>query len=180
MDMSKPNEKNNQSALTACFEWLSMLISALIVVTIVFMLFFRVVSVSGNSMCNTLYNGDRLVLVTQFYSIERGDIVVVGHDENGPLIKRVIGIAGDTIRIDEENGRVIRNGTWLDEDYVPDGYTPTMDFIDAYTVKQGEVFVMGDNRIDSLDSRQLGAFSTDLVIGEVVFRLFPLKSIGRI
>ncbi len=172
--------KKEHPALASCFEWMSMLIVALIAVAVVFTVCFRVVGVSGDSMCNTLMNGDRLILITQFYSLERGDIVVLYREGEEPYIKRVIALEGDTIDIDDESGRVLLNGEALDEPYIRDGITLSRGFDGPYTVKKGEIFAMGDNRLWSLDSRQLGVFTTDEVVGEAAFRLFPLETMGAI
>ncbi len=178
--MEKSEQTTKNGALSACFEWVSMLIGALIAIVVIFSLLFRIVGVSGDSMCNTLMDRDRLVLITQFYTIEHGDIVVVYREGEEPYIKRVIALEGDTIDIDDESGQVLLNGEILYEEYVRDGITPSHGFEGPYTVKKGEVFAMGDNRVWSLDSRQLGTFSVDEVVGEAVFRLFPFQSFGAI
>lgn len=178
--MEESEQKKENIALVNCFEWVSLLIAALVAAVIIFTLFFRIVGVSGDSMDNTLQDGDRLILITQFYKIERGDIIVVCREGEEPYIKRVIALAGDTIAIDDENGRVLLNGEVLTEDYVLGGLTTSQGFEGPYTVKDGEVFAMGDNRMWSLDCRQLGPFSTDEIAGEAVFRLFPLETIGKI
>lgn len=178
--MATSTQKKANSTLTACFEWVSLLICALVSVVIVFALLFRVVSVSGDSMDDTLHSGDRLILVTQLYTLERGDIIVVTRPGEEPYIKRVIALAGDTIDIDDESGRVLLNGEPLVENYVLDDYTPSLGFEGPYTVREGEVFAMGDNRRGSLDCRQLGAFSVDDIAGEAALRLFPFDGFGRI
>ena len=178
MEASAQAKKN--STLVACFEWVSLLIGALVLVVIIFALFFRVVGVSGDSMDDTLQNGDRLILITQFDTIERGDIIVVTREGEEPYIKRVIAVAGDTIDIDDKSGRVLLNGEVLNEEYVLGGYTPSLGFDGPYTVRDGEVFAMGDNRLWSLDCRQLGAFRVEDIAGEATFRLFPFETIGKI
>lgn len=178
--MSANAQTKENSALVSCFEWVSMLIGAILVAVVVFTFAFRVVGVSGDSMCNTLQDGDRLVLITQLYKLDRGDIVVVCREGEEPYIKRVIALAGDTIDIDDEKGCVLLNGVVLDEPYVLGGFTPAFNFDGPYTVKEGEIFAMGDNRLWSLDCRDLGPFSTDEVVGEAAFHLFPLRSIGVI
>ena len=155
------------------YDWVSVMITALLCVAVVFTLFFRMVSVKGDSMKNTLHNGDRLIMISQFYTIERGDVVVINRDNDDPLIKRVIAVAGDTIKIDDTTGKVMLNGAYIDEPYVNGGVTPSFGFDDTYTVPDGFVFAMGDNRPDSKDSRMLGAFSLDDVLGKTVFRLWP-------
>ena len=176
--MHTTTQKKENSILENCFEWVSMLIIALVSVVVIFALFFRVVTVSGDSMKNSLKDGDRVVLVTQFYHIERGDIIVATHNGHEPYIKRVIAVAGDTIDIDEESGLVLLNGETITEDYVLGGFTPTFDFEGPYTVREGEIFAMGDNRQVSYDCRDLGAFHEDDVAGEVALRLFPFNKIG--
>lgn len=178
--MEESAKTTNNSVLSTCFEWVSMLIGALIAVVVVFTFLFRVVGVSGDSMCNTLMDRDRLVLITQFYTVDRGDIVVLYREGEEPYIKRIIAVEGDTIEFDDESGRVLLNGEALEEDYVRDGVTPSRGFDGPYTVGKGEIFVMGDNRLESLDSRQLGVFTVDEIVGEAVFRLLPFESFGSI
>ena len=93
-------------------------------------------------------------------------------------IMLVIGMAGDVIDIDD-GGQVYVNGVALDEPYTRDGVTSTMGAELPYTVPQGMVYAMGDNRLESKDSRMLGAFSTDDVLGLVVYRISPFERIGR-
>lgn len=164
--------------LTAGYEWLSALISALVAVALVFMLVMRVVSVNGESMTNTFQNQDRLIMLSRVYTIHRGDIVVINRAGDEPLIKRVIGLAGDVLTFDDETGQVIRNGEVLNEPYVRGGFTPSFNCASPYTVPEGYVFAMGDNRPESKDSRMLGAFSTKDVAGVVVLRLRPRETAG--
>lgn len=178
--MNNATVQKENRRLTACFEWLSVMIGALVAVIVIFAVLFRVVTVSGESMLNTLRHNDRLILVTEFYKLERGDIVVICREGEEPLIKRVIALAGDTVDIDDESGSVLLNGMPLSEEYVRGGVTPSLGFEGPYTVKDGEVFAMGDNRQWSKDSRYLGAFSVDDVVGEAVFRVFPLAFAGGI
>ena len=133
----------------------------------------------------TFYSNDYVVVSKQSYSIfgdiERGDVIVFRSsllDENGDqksLIKRVIGLPGDTIEI--KNGYVILNGVTNQEDYLAEqGVSGEMEQI---TVDEGKIFVMGDNRAVSQDSRspEVGQVDQDTVIGKVVLRIFPLDSI---
>ncbi len=174
---TEENAKNNASVKGA-FEWLSSLIAALIVVAVVFCFLFRVVTVDGESMTNTLQHGDNLIMISRFYQLEHGDVVVIDYNEGEPLIKRVIGLPGDVINIDDA-GQVYRNGVALDEPYTRDGITPTMGATLPYTVPDGYIFAMGDNRVESLDSRMLGAFLMSDVLGEAVYRVSPFDRAGR-
>lgn len=159
--------------LSACFEWLSAAITAVVVVAVLFSCVVRIVNVSGDSMKNTLQNGDRLVLSNFLYEPDYGDVVVITRENDTPLIKRVIGLAGDRIRVDGNSGIVYRNGEKLDEPYVLGGFTPQNGLRQEIEVPDGTIFVMGDNRRDSLDSRILGPMSLDHLVGRVLYRLTP-------
>ena len=159
---------------------MSSLITALLVVAFVFVFLFRIVGVSGQSMTNTLQNGDRLIMISRFYTIERGDIVVINRRSGEPLIKRVIAVAGDTIAFNDETGKITLNGVEQDEPYVRRSHTGSFGFETPYTVPEGYIFAMGDNRDESKDSRMLGPFAVRDIAGVAVFRLFPLSEFGRI
>lgn len=161
------------AALSLTYEWLSSAIIAVMVVVIVFSCFVRIVNVHGDSMTNTLQNNDRLLLSNLFYEPDYGDIVVIVRDEASPLIKRVIGLPGDRIRIDEESGIVYRNDVPLDEPYVRGGFTPQNGMKTEITVPEDMLFAMGDNRSESLDSRMLGPLPMENLAGRVLFRLAP-------
>lgn len=159
--------------LAAAFDWVSTAVMSLTAVAIVFAFLFRVVSVDGMSMSNTLMHGDRLLITTGAYTPHYGDVVVIQRQNDSPLIKRVIGIAGDRIRIDDEAGIVYRNGEPLKEPYVRDLYTPSNGMNEEIYVPKDSVFAMGDNRSNSLDSRMLGTFSLSDVVGKAMFRIAP-------
>jgi len=146
--------------------------------------FFSLASVEGMSMYPTLNNGDHVIMRHYDEAYERGDLVVVTVDHTGAdyLIKRVIGIPGDTVTLEE--GIVYINGTQLDESrYLPDD-TETFCERDirfcSFDLEDEEFFVLGDNRNDSLDSRHFGAVLEDNIYGTVNFRLRPLSDLGRI
>ena len=164
--------------------WVRDIVIAIIIAAII-LFFFKPIIIQQESMQPTFYSNDYVVVSKQSYSIfgdiERGDVIVFRSsllDENGDqksLIKRVIGLPGDTIEI--KNGYVILNGVTIQEDYLAEqGVSGEMEQI---TVDEGKIFVMGDNRAVSQDSRspEVGQVDQDTVIGKVVLRIFPLDNI---
>ncbi|MFR9193708.1 MAG: signal peptidase I [Anaerovoracaceae bacterium] len=164
--------------------WVRDIVIAIIIAAII-LFFFKPIIIQQESMQPTFYSNDYVVVSKQSYSIfgdiERGDVIVFRSsllDENGDqksLIKRVIGLPGDTIEI--KNGYVILNGVTIQEDYLAEqGVSGEMEQI---TVDEDKIFVMGDNRAVSQDSRspEVGQVDQDTVIGKVVLRIFPLDSI---
>lgn len=153
-------------------------------VILVFLLFFRVIIVSGSSMYNTLIDGDYLLLVSNMFyrNPEYGDIIVASKDsfDNGsPIIKRVIATEGQTVDIDFEQGIVYVDGAALQEDYT---YTPTnveegMHF--PLVVEEDCIFAMGDNRNGSKDSRnpEIGLIDTREILGKAVFLFLPATDV---
>lgn len=152
---------------------------------------FRVVMVDGPSMNQTLVDGDRLLLVSSvlYRNPKQGDIIVASKDsfrsgEN--IIKRVIATEGQTVDIDFENRIVYVDGVALEEDYVyfPDDMTPMRQEGSSFplTVEEGCVFVMGDNRNNSMDSRspQIGQIDCREILGKVVFLIFPGTDGGNV
>jgi len=146
------------------------------------MLFLRMVIVSGPSMLPTLQDGDRLILLNNiFYGKPKyGDIVVASKDsfkDGEPIIKRVIATEGQTVDIDFESGVVFVDGIALDEPYINTPTTLKEGTAFPLTVAEGCVFVMGDNRNDSLDSRstEIGQIDCREILGRVLFLLIPGK-----
>lgn len=151
-------------------------------VAVVFMFFFRLVTVDGDSMYPTLCDQDRVIMLSSLWYTEpaSGDIVVAhAPDFSGePLIKRIIAVEGDTVDIDFESGSVFVNGARLEEEYIPE---PTFqDFstdgmVFPLQIGEGCVFLMGDNRNVSYDSRfrQIGQVDVRNLLGKVIFLAFP-------
>ncbi len=163
--------------LSATFEWLSAAIMALVLIVLVFAFLFRMVTVDGQSMEPNFHHGDRLLISGFAYTPEYGDIVIVRREHNTPLIKRVIGLPGDTIQIDNDKGVVIRNQEELIEPYIQSGITKqnynATGLSMPITVPEGHIYVLGDNRGNSHDSRVDGPYSMDQLVGRVLFRLTP-------
>ena len=165
------------------FEWIKALVIAFVAAFIIFFVLIRVVNVEGTSMQPTLEPGDRLVISGLFYTPENGDIVVTS-DDNGlgkPLIKRIIALGGQTVDVDEE-GRILVNGIILQEDYILSSDTSVGDLTFPLTVPEGSVFLLGDNRAVSVDSRSsvVGMISEDDLEGRVLFRFWPVNRIGAV
>ncbi len=160
------------------------MIVALVLVTVVCSCLFRLVGVRGESMLHTLQNGDKLLMFHAFYSEpDYGDIVVIARDDGEPLIKRVIAKAGDTVEIKESDMKVYLNGEMLEEPYLSFETPPLYGFTGPYTVPEDCVFVLGDNRPASHDSRDLesiGAVNVDDILGKAFFRVSPISSFGWI
>ena len=171
-------EEKKIGLIDTVFDWIQAAALALAIVAILFSCLFRVVNVSGDSMTNTLQNGEKLLLSSALMNPEYGDIVVIRRENDTPLIKRVIGLPGDTIFINETTGVVYRNGEALDEPYVRGGFTPTKGLNSPYIVPEDGIFALGDNRRDSLDSRMLrDSLKMDDVVGVVTHRLAPFQSL---
>jgi len=178
-----PQPKKNEDAGNA-FDWLESIVSALVVCILLFVFVGRTVCVIGSSMVPTLEADDRLVISKLFYEPEYGDIVVLRKTEfaDYPIVKRVIAIEGQTVDIDFDEGIVYVDGDALDEPYTNSATNDREDFDGPIKVPEGCVFVMGDNRNRSTDSRtdSIGCVDTRYIIGKAYFRLTPFDKIGKI
>lgn len=200
--------------LKGVYEWIETFCMALLWVVLIFTFICRFVTVKGPSMENTFHDGDRLIISKLFYTPKSGDVVVI-QDPNeksfsGPIIKRVIATAGETVDINNETWEIMvthlngetevleeeyankiyvdydGDGTaetlriMTDDDAISDFYYPNSvkaaDF--PHVVSEGCVFVLGDNRTNSLDSRYVGDIDQRKILGKVYVRLFPLNKIG--
>ena len=187
-DDNKPAEQQPKAKVPKGYEAFSMLqdlVYMLSVITILFVFFFRLVGVDGSSMYPTFVDQDYLVLESNvlYRDIEAGDIVVMNvpyFENEGPIVKRVIATGGQTVDIDFDAGEVYVDGARLDEPYT---FEPTYESYGAYgvsldypvTVPKGSIFVMGDNRNHSADSRfaPVGCVDESCVLGKVLLIVFP-------
>lgn len=173
------------------FDWLETLFFAFCFVVIVFTFLFKVVTVKGPSMNYTLYENQRLAITSFLYTPKRGDIVVIDTPKfDEPIIKRVIAVGGDTVDIDFNNWIV--TVTTKDGEIIKYENEPYVNYIEGAKmgdgniqkyplyVEEGKIFVMGDNRTQSTDSRAKGLFGEDEIIGKAVFRFYPFNKIGTL
>lgn len=169
---------------TTVLEWYDALLFALTMVLVILLFVFRTVTVDGISMEPTLYDGEQLVARSLLYQPGRGDVVVVdGYTNYGePLVKRVIAVGGDVVDIDFEAGEVYVNGELLDEPYISAPTMRSSDVTFPLTVPAGDLFVMGDNRPYSKDSRnsEIGFIDQRDILGEVVLRVLPVDRFGTV
>ncbi|MBQ8605186.1 MAG: signal peptidase I [Clostridia bacterium] len=162
------------------YEIFDTVVFSAVIVLVAFTLIFRIFVVSGTSMDPTLKDGDRLVVSNLFYTAENGDIICFYDDfEDEVLVKRVIATAGQTVDI-KPDGYVYVDDEKLDEPYLARVKTDIKDFPLPYTVEEGYIFALGDNRPVSLDSRytEIGPVSTKDLLGKVLFRMMP--SFGKV
>ncbi len=190
----KLKNRKKRSALQAVYDYLEVFCYALATMMVLFLFVFRLVTVDGDSMRTTLTDGDRLIISNLFYTPETGDIVVINPENHGdadePIIKRVIATEGQKVLIDYANWEVYVDGVKLNEPYIADMMKVEKDrfgedkpmngtnvpkFKKEFTVGENKVFVMGDNRNNSKDSRSddYGEMGVNRILGKVIFRISP-------
>jgi signal peptidase I len=162
--------------------WLRDLVISLAISAFIIIFLYQPVKVEGTSMMPSLVDQERIFVnkfVYRLEPIERGDIVVFRYpyDPSKSYIKRVIGMAGDRIRIN--SGQVYVNGEALDESYVPPEYTDSRSSPEA-VVPANSYFVLGDHRSMSDDSRNFGPVNQSFIYGKAVFGYWPMDKLGRV
>ena len=187
--MAKETRKEDEEELTGresfkldLFFWLQAFVAVLCALVLVFSFLGRVIVVDGSSMVPTLHHGDLLLLQGIGYTPEQGDIVVLTKEFQNvdtPIVKRIIATGGQTVHIDYSTSTVYVDGVALDEPYINELMRmPMGETITDVTVPEGSVFVMGDNRNNSSDSRvpELGTVDERYILGEVLLVLFPFQN----
>ncbi len=175
--------QRSSSPLRGALEWVAILLGAVVVAFVIKTFLFQAFYIPSVSMEPTLKVKDRVIvnkLSYDFHDIHRGDIVVFKSppgEENATvkdLIKRVIALPGETV--EARDGHVLINGQTLNEPYLRDGVATAQ--MEPHKVPPGHVWVMGDNRPNSKDSRYFGAIPEDLVVGRAFIRVWPLPKLS--
>lgn len=166
------------------FDFVELFIFSLAAVLILTTFVFRHSIVEGSSMEQTLFGNEHIIISDLFYTPKRGDIIVCEDYTTvlrKPIVKRVIAIEGDHVQVSSDGLTVKVNGELIEEDYV---YVDPGAFIDKGTVDmivpEGEIFVMGDHRNMSTDSRDIGTVREDSVLGKVLLRFYPFEKFGKV
>jgi signal peptidase I len=174
---------SDQHSVRNLVEWVGIVVGALVVALVVKTFLIQAFFIPSLSMYPTLDKGDRVLvnkLSYKVHDVHRGDLIVFERPPGQPasaikdLIKRVVGLPGDSI--EARSGAVYIDGKRLDESYLVDGVTT--ENLPRMTVPKGEVFVMGDNRGDSADSRVFGPIDEDTIVGRAFLRVWPIPDIG--
>ena len=178
--------EQQESMRVDLYEWIQSLMTALVICMAIFIFIIRVIDVSGSSMFPTLHDGDKMLVSNLFYTPHAGDVVVFKTDRYDPeraLVKRVIATEGQEISIDFDRGIVYIDGLPVEEDYIAELTKTKLDFIiGPQTVPEGCMFVMGDNRNASTDSRkkEIGMVDQRMLLGRAYYVIFPLSDTGWI
>ena len=167
------------------YDWIMSMLIALVACVALFVFFIRIIDVSGTSMVPTLHHEDKMFVSNLLYKPEVGDVIVFktdSYDPNKALVKRVIATEGQTVNIDFDNGIVYIDGVPIQEDYIAEVTHTKLDFIGPKKVPEGCVFVMGDNRNMSTDSRkpEIGMLDNRLILGKAYFVIYPLSGFRAI
>lgn len=171
------DEGKKRSSAMSLYDWVQCVVSALVAGVLIFIFVGRAINIEGSSMYPTLHNGDEVIVSNLFYSPKAGDVVVLRTTSysSSPLVKRIIATEGQTVDIDFDAGVVYVDGAALDESYVNAAIHFRDSFEGPVTVPEGCIFVLGDNRNESSDSRneRIGMVDERCIIGKVICILLP-------
>ena len=175
-----PKEKEEKERQNMeLYDWVQCVVTALVAGILIFVFVGRVVGIDGWSMYPTLFHGDKVITSNLFYTPQQGDVVVFQTDTYGDesLVKRIIATGGQTVDIDFISGIVYVDGVALEEDYTAELTYIQEDFDGPVSVPEGYIFVLGDNRNASLDSRnnRVGLVPESCIIGKAYLIIFPGK-----
>lgn len=183
-------EQEPVSLFNEILDWIESFVFAMFIIILIFIFLLRIVTVEGESMNSTLDDKDRVIITHLNYTPKRDDVVVANSSVlNKTIIKRVIGVGGDTVKIDYNVNKVFVNGEEISNEHINgtminkgmfDPNYLISDGVYQYKVPDGKVFVMGDNRNNSTDSRTIGFIDNKDVLGHVIFRLYPFKKLGKV
>lgn len=181
----EPVEEEEQLTVKAeLYDWAKSIVFAIIACVLLFVFCVRVVTVDGNSMNPTLLSGDKLIVSNLSKNYERGDVVVLVAPDfmDEPLVKRIVATEGQLVEINFDKGVVKVDGVEIYEPYIAELTTDKQDYDGPIEVPEGCVFVMGDNRNHSTDSRTdtIGCVDTRYILGKAYFVAFPVKSFGAV
>jgi signal peptidase I len=179
---SKELAEKNVTLRAEIYDWLESIVTAIISCILIFVFLGRIIDVDGISMMSTLNDKDKVLMSGLFYTPKQGDIIVLTKKSFSeiPLVKRVIALEGQTVDINFNTGEVWVDNVLLDEPYINEITHRKFDVDFPVTVPEGYIFVMGDNRNRSTDSRdsQVGFVDKRCVLGKVYLRIWPLNHIG--
>lgn len=184
-DQSQEVPVKKSTVAESMFDWITSVVIAVIFLCVVFTFIVRPVRVDGDSMLPTLQDGNWLIVSAFDINPKQGEIVIVTQPnetaKGGPVVKRVIAVGGQEVDIDFDEGIVYVDGEALDEPYIREKTHRSFDVEFPLTVPEGYLFVMGDNRNNSLDSRstKIGLIDERYVLGSCLFRVYPFGEIER-
>ena len=187
MEQSMGTPQKQSKTVRTILEWAEEVIIAVVLIAVVFTFGCRVVTVTGTSMVPNFHEGDRVLVVNDIGGVKQGDVVVIVNVLQEPIIKRVIATEGQTVDFDYESGAVLVDGQVVDETQfgLENGITgepfssfEVLEF--PQTVPEGCVFVLGENRAVSEDSRyqDVGMIDERNILGKAVIHLFPFQNLG--
>lgn len=182
---TEEQKQEDKSFIGFMYSWARELVGCLMIVVLIFTLVVRIIAVDGDSMLPTLHDQERVLLLSSnlYTEPENGDIVVTySSGLQKPLVKRVIATEGQTVDIDFSTHEVWVDGELLDEPYIAAPTAASADVSFPQTVPEGHVFVLGDNRNNSRDSRDsaVGMVDTRCILGKVLLRISPWEKAGKI